>query len=61
MDKKSIDKNLPNKLTISRIVLIPVIMAVLWLPLFTGADMTVCELISAGIFFVCAVTDFIDG
>ena len=61
MDNKRIDKNLPNKLTISRIVLIPVIMAVLWLPLFTSADMTKCEFISAGLFLVCAITDFIDG
>ncbi len=61
MSNNRIDKNLPNKLTLSRIILIPVFMAVLWLPLFTGADMTLCEIISSVIFAVCAITDFIDG
>ena len=61
--EKKIDKNLPNKLTILRIILVPVFIIVLWLPLMTGGTFNsfISKLISAVIFVVCAVTDFIDG
>ena len=36
MNNKQIDKNLPNKLTILRILLVPVFIIVLWLPMITG-------------------------
>ena len=61
--EKKIDKNLPNKLTILRIILVPVFIIVLWLPLITNGavDMFCTKLISAIIFAVSAITDFIDG
>jgi CDP-diacylglycerol--glycerol-3-phosphate 3-phosphatidyltransferase len=61
--QKQIDKNLPNKLTILRIILVPIFIIVLWLPVMTqGAvsDLT-AKIISAVIFIVSAVTDFVDG
>lgn len=61
--EKKIDKNLPNKLTILRIILVPVFIIVLWLPLITNGkvDIFSAKLVSAIIFAVSAITDFIDG
>lgn len=48
--------NLPNKLTIIRIILIPVFVAVFYLPIIP------CNyIISAAIFALAAFTDFLDG
>lgn len=60
---KQIDKNLPNKLTILRIILVPIFIIILWLPLMTGGAVStfVAKLVSAIVFIVSAVTDFIDG
>lgn len=61
--EKKIDKNLPNKLTILRIILVPVFIIVLWLPMMTGGAVSAltAKIISAVVFVVSAVTDFIDG
>ena len=59
--------NLPNKLTIIRILLIPVFILVLLLPLhlgnviIAGTTISVASLIGAIIFAVASITDFIDG
>ena len=59
--------NLPNKLTIMRIILIPVFMLVLLLPLqwgsvnAVGTVIPVTQLIGAIIFAVASITDFADG
>ncbi len=60
--EKTIDRELPNKLTVLRICLVPVFMIVLWLPTFVeGASRTVCCLCAALIFAAASLTDFIDG
>ena len=48
--------NLPNKITISRICLIPIMIVFFYLK-----SMPYNYLITAGIFSVCAFTDFLDG
>lgn len=59
--------NLPNKLTVFRIVLIPVFMLLLTLPLdwgmvtLLGATMPVVHLVAAVVFIVASLTDFLDG
>ncbi|MEE5988425.1 CDP-diacylglycerol--glycerol-3-phosphate 3-phosphatidyltransferase [Ligilactobacillus equi] len=59
--------NLPNKLTIIRIVLIPIFMLVLLLPLnwgsvnWAGTEIAVNQLIGAVIFAAASITDFADG
>lgn len=59
--------NLPNKLTVFRIVLIPVFMLLLTLPLdwgmvtLLGATMPVVHLVAAIVFIVASLTDFLDG
>lgn len=58
---KTIDRNLPNKLTLSRIVLVPVFMVVLCLPLFTAVPEWVARLAAAVIFGACSLTDMFDG
>ncbi len=62
-EKRPIDKDLPNKLTLLRIFLIPVFMIVLWLPLIpalSGAAL-ICRIAAAVLFLFCALTDFFDG
>ncbi len=58
---KQIDKNLPNKLTILRIILVPVFLIVLWLPLFTPIPTAICRILAAVIFLFSSITDFVDG
>lgn len=61
--KKQIDKNLPNKLTVLRILLVPVFIVLLWLPAITDgavSDFT-ARCIAAAVFALSAATDFIDG
>ncbi|GAW63112.1 CDP-diacylglycerol--glycerol-3-phosphate 3-phosphatidyltransferase [Ligilactobacillus acidipiscis] len=59
--------NLPNKLTVIRIILIPVFILVLALPLdwgsvtVAGTTIPVTELVAAIIFAVASLTDFADG
>ncbi len=61
--EKTIDKNLPNKLTMMRIILVPVFIIVLWLPKITqgAVPSLIADFVAALIFIVSAVTDFIDG
>ncbi len=62
-NQTKIDRNLPNKLTIFRICLVPVFILLLWLPVLT--DGAFSEVIScwcaAVVFGVASLTDFIDG
>lgn len=51
--------NLPNKLTIFRIILIPVFLVFLLCPL--GLDKAICRYIAAAIFIVASLTDALDG
>lgn len=59
--------NLPNKITVSRILLIPIFLVIMYDPFkwgnmtFIGADMPVAHFIGALIFIVASVTDWIDG
>lgn len=47
--------NLPNKLTISRMLLIPVFIAMFYIP-FTGH-----YFVALGVFIIASITDFLDG
>lgn len=51
--------NLPNKLTLGRIVLIPFFVFFLVYNVFDNAN--ICRLISAALFIIASVTDFLDG
>ena len=59
--------NLPNKITVSRIFLIPLFLIIMLAPLnwgdmlFLGAEMPVKHFVGALIFIVAATTDWIDG
>lgn len=53
--------NTPNKLTIFRIVLIPFFMVFLLYNIFGGEKEIWCRIISAAIFIIASVTDFLDG
>ncbi|MBN8199663.1 MULTISPECIES: CDP-diacylglycerol--glycerol-3-phosphate 3-phosphatidyltransferase [Bacillaceae] len=59
--------NLPNKITVSRILLIPIFLLVMLIPLswgnveLLGAEMPVTHLIGALIFIIASVTDWVDG
>lgn len=59
--------NLPNKLTLMRIILIPVFMLVLLLPLnwgsvvLLGTTIETTQLVGALIFAIASITDFADG
>ena len=61
MSAKTIDKNLPNKLTILRVLLVPFFLLAVWLPLFTPLSETASRVIAALLFAFCSATDFIDG
>ena len=53
--------NTPNKLTIFRIVLIPFFMVFLLYNIFGGEKEMLCRIVSAAIFIIASVTDFLDG
>ncbi len=53
--------NTPNKLTIFRIVLIPFFMVFLLYNIFGGEKEMWCRIVSAAIFIIASVTDFLDG
>lgn len=60
--ERKIDRQLPNKLTVLRICLVPVFMLVLWLPTFVGGFSQVLSCWCAAVIFgVASLTDFIDG
>ena len=52
--------NLPNKLTIFRIILVPVYMVFILFPIFNGADVW-SKIIAAALFLIASITDFFDG
>ena len=47
--------NLPNKLSLTRIALIPLMVALMY------PNTTVCNLLAAAVFALAAFTDFLDG
>lgn len=53
--------NLPNKLTVLRVILIPFFMIFILLPDFADVNRPVCDLIAAALFGIAAFTDFLDG
>ncbi|MCM3765695.1 CDP-diacylglycerol--glycerol-3-phosphate 3-phosphatidyltransferase [Neobacillus niacini] len=59
--------NLPNKITISRIVLIPVFLIIMLVPFdwgefrLLGADLPVTHFVGALIFILASTTDWVDG
>ncbi|MGG1678670.1 CDP-diacylglycerol--glycerol-3-phosphate 3-phosphatidyltransferase [Neobacillus sp. NRS-1170] len=59
--------NLPNKITVSRILLIPLFLIIMLVPFdwgdmtFLGADMPVTHFVGALIFIIASTTDWIDG
>ncbi len=53
--------NLPNKLTVFRVVLIPFFMIFILLPDFTSTDRMICDIVAAAIFGIAAYTDMLDG
>jgi len=55
--------NLPNKLTVLRVIMVPIFMVCLMLPKATGGAVSEMPmfLISAALFFLASLTDFVDG
>ncbi len=53
--------NLPNKLTVLRVILIPFFMLFILLPTFTGAGRMACDIAAAVLFAVASITDMLDG
>lgn len=59
--------NVPNKITISRVILIPIFMVFLLVPMdlgsitFAGASLPISHLIAGILFIVASTTDWIDG
>ena len=53
--------NLPNKLTILRMILVPVVMVFILYPALTGNNALLYGIIPAVLFILTAITDFIDG
>ncbi len=53
--------NLPNKLTLLRMILVPVFVIVLLLPEWTGLPMSIAAWIAALIFVGAGITDSLDG
>ncbi len=53
--------NLPNKLTVLRVILIPFFMVFILLPDFTEINKIASDLIAAAIFGIASFTDYLDG
>ena len=53
--------NLPNKLTILRMILVPIVMVFILYPALTGGSKLLYGIIPALLFILTAITDFIDG
>lgn len=53
--------NLPNKLTILRMILVPIVMVFILYPVLTGNNRVLYSIIPAILFILTAITDFIDG
>lgn len=56
--ERKINKNLPNILTVSRVVLVPVFMAILMIPIFNDL---VTRIVCGLLFFAISMTDLVDG
>lgn len=52
--------NLPNKLTVIRIFMVPVFMAIMMIPT-TWVDFNIISIIGAAIFLLTSLTDMVDG
>lgn len=53
--------NLPNKLTVLRLCLVPVVMVFILFPALSGNNPILQSIITCVLFIVTAITDFIDG
>ena len=53
--------NLPNLLTISRIILAPVFFLLLFVPVWTGGGFLPCYAIAWVVFFYIEISDVVDG
>lgn len=53
--------NLPNKLTVFRIILIPFFVLFIVYPVFGSDNLTASRIVAAAIFIIAAITDFFDG
>ena len=53
--------NLPNKLTVLRVILIPLFMVFILLPDFVGINRVISDLVAAAIFGIASFTDYLDG
>ncbi len=53
--------NLPNKLTVLRLCLVPVVMVFILYPALSGYNTVIQSIVCALLFILTAVTDFIDG
>lgn len=67
VSKEELVVNVPNRLTIMRIILIPIFLLILVLPLdwgtvtWLGTEIPVTQVLGAVIFAVASITDFLDG
>ena len=53
--------NLPNKLTVLRVILIPFFMIFILLPDFVNINKVVCDFVAAAVFGIASFTDYLDG
>lgn len=53
--------NLPNKLTLLRLCLVPIVMAFILFPTLTANSVTLRAIVCTALFILTAITDFIDG
>lgn len=53
--------NLPNKLTIARVIMVPFFMIFIILPDFTPLSQLFCDLCAAALFGLASLTDMLDG
>ncbi len=54
--------NLPNKLTVLRVILIPFFMLFILLPDFVGEEHRLwCDIVAAAVFGIASYTDYLDG
>lgn len=53
--------NLPNKLTILRMILVPFMILSFYMPSIIGGNEKIFAIITVAIFIIAAITDFLDG
>ena len=62
--KKTMKMNLPNKLSVLRLIMVPIFMVVMLLPVFTEFEPlvdTILTLVGAFLFIAASLTDMLDG